>query len=150
MKVALLLAALVILAGSFQISRPGYSVDEEFTEFAVRGIQAHGLPLLPSGLLYDRGLAYSYASVVINGRLVSLICGALSVVLAFVLVRRVAHNLSAIAAAVLVATSVPFWATATTARFYAPFLLDLSGAPDLPDASARTGFRCSSSQRSRG
>ena len=25
-------------------------------------------------------------------------------------------------AALLVATSIPFWATATTARFYAPFL----------------------------
>jgi hypothetical protein len=122
-KVALLLAALVILAGSFPISRPGYSVDEEFTEFAVRGIQAYGLPLLPSRLLYDRGLAYSYASVVINGRVVSLICGALSVLVAFILVRRVADTTSAIAGAALVATSVPFWATATTARFYAPFLL---------------------------
>ena len=39
------------------LRRPGYSPDEEFTQFAVRGIRAHGLPLLPSGLLYDRGLA---------------------------------------------------------------------------------------------
>jgi hypothetical protein len=122
-RLAIGLAALVVLAGSLQIARPGYSVDEEFTEFAVRGIQAHGLPLLPSGLLYDRGLAYSYASVVINGRIVSLICAALSVLLAFILVRRVADTTSAIAGAALVATSVPFWATATTARFYAPFLL---------------------------
>lgn len=122
-RLAVCLAALVVITGAFEITRPGYSVDEEFTEFAVRGIREHGLPILPSGLLYDRGLAYSYASVVINGRIVSLICGALSAFLAFVLVRRVTHNLSAIAAAVLVATSVPFWATATTARFYAPFLL---------------------------
>ena len=92
---AALIAALVFLAGSLQISRPGYSVDEEFTEFAVRGIQAHGLPLLPSGLLYDRGLAYSYASTIINGRLVSLACAALSIVLAFALVRRHAGGMAA-------------------------------------------------------
>jgi hypothetical protein len=122
-RVAALLAALVIVAGSFQISRPGYSVDEEFTEFAVRGIQAHGLPLLPSGLLYDRGIAYSYAATVVNGRVVSLASAALSVLLVFVLVRRVTNATSALVAAVLVASSVPFWATATTARFYAPFLL---------------------------
>jgi hypothetical protein len=125
-KAAAGLAALIVLvlvAGSFEIGRPGYSVDEEFTEFAVRGILAHGIPLLPSGLLYDRGLAYSYAAALINGRIVSLICAALSVLLAFVLVRRVANGASAIAASALLAASVPFWATATTARFYAPFLL---------------------------
>ncbi len=123
MRVVALLAALVLIAGTFEITRPGYSVDEEFTEFAVRGIQTHGLPLLPSGLLYDRGLAYSYASALVSGRVVSLVSAALSVSLAFILVRRVADVRSAIAGAALVATSVPFWATATTARFYAPFLL---------------------------
>ena len=50
-------AALLLVAGAFQLTRAGYSVDEEFTVFAVRGIQAEGLPLLPSKLLYDRGLA---------------------------------------------------------------------------------------------
>ena len=123
MKPALLLAALVVIAGSFEIARPGYSVDEEFTEFAVRGIRAHGLPLLPSGLLYDRGLAYSYASAIVSGRVVSLVSAAASIVLVFALVRRVAGSVPALGAAVLVATSVPFWATATTARFYASFLL---------------------------
>ena len=59
---AALVAVLVFAAGSLQLSRAGYSVDEEFTFFAVRGIEAHGVPTLPSGLLYDRGLAYSYAS----------------------------------------------------------------------------------------
>ena len=118
-----LAAALVLVIGSFEIGRPGYSVDEEFTEFAVRGIRAHGLPILPSGLLYDRGLAYSYASVIASGRVVSLMCGALLVVLTFVVVRRHVAAPPAWLAALLVATSVPFWATATTARFYAPFLL---------------------------
>ena len=116
------LAALVLLAGSFQISRPGYSVDEEFTEFAVRGIHAHGLPLLPSGLLYDRGLAYSYASAIVDGRVISLVCAALALVLAFALVRRHVDGTTAAIASLLAASSVPFWAAATTARFYAPFL----------------------------
>ena len=70
MRLVALVAALVVVAGSFQIGRPGYSVDEEFTAFAVRGIHAHGVPLLPSGLLYDRGLAYSYASAIVDGRIV--------------------------------------------------------------------------------
>ena len=126
--VALVLALLVILAGSFQITRPGYSVDEEFTEFAVRGIQAHGVPLLPSGLLYDRGLAYSYASALVDGRVVSLVSSALAVVLTFVLVQRHSNQAVGTLACVLVATSVPFWATATTARFYAPFLATLLAA----------------------
>ena len=122
MRLAALVAALVLAVGSFQIGRPGYSVDEEFTEFAVRGIHAHGVPRLPSGLLYDRGLAYSYASALIDGRVVSLICSALIVLLTFVLVRRHTNTTAALLAAILVTTSVPFWATATTARFYAPFL----------------------------
>ena len=123
MRIAALVAALVVVIGSFEIGRPGYSVDEEFTEFAVRGIRARGLPILPSGLLYDRGLAYSYASAIANGRVVSLICAALIVLLTFVVVRRHVAAAAASLAAILVAASVPFWATATTARFYAPFLL---------------------------
>ena len=91
----------------------------------MRGILAHGIPLLPSGLLYDRGLAYSYASALINGRIVSLICASLIVVVTFVLVRRHVTGAAGALAALLVGTSVPFWATATTARFYAPFLLAL-------------------------
>lgn len=130
-KTAAALAAIVLIVGLFQLTRPGYSVDEEFTVFAVRGIQQHGLPILPSGLLYDRGIAYSYAAWLagaITGsalpayRAISLIAAALSVFLTFVLVRRVANETAAIAASMLVALSVPFWATATSARFYAPFL----------------------------
>ena len=122
MRLAAIVAALVVAVGSFQIGRPGYSVDEEFTEFAVRGIHAHGMPTLPSGLLYDRGLAYSYASALIDGRIVSLVCGAFVVLLAFTLVRRHVNPTAGLLAALLVATSTTFWATATTARFYAPFL----------------------------
>ncbi len=125
------LAVIVVIVGSLQLARPGYSVDEEFTVFAVRGIQQHGLPLLPSGLLYDRGIAYSYVSWLAGAvtgselpafRAVSVLSAALCVLLTFFLVRRVAGDTAAAVASLLVTVSVPFWATATSARFYAPFL----------------------------
>jgi hypothetical protein len=130
-RAAAALAAIVVIVGSLQLTRPGYSVDEEFTVFAVRGIQQHGLPLLPSGLLYDRGIAYSYASWLAGAlagselpafRAVSVFSAALCVLLTFFLVRRVAGDTAAAIASLLVTVSVPFWATATSARFYAPFL----------------------------
>ena len=125
------LAALLLVAGAFQLTRAGYSVDEEFTVFAVRGIQAEGLPILPSKLLYDRGLAYSYASGVAGAvsnselpayRALSLLSALASVLLVLTMVRRLATHRAALLAAALVAISLPFWATATTGRFYAPFL----------------------------
>ena len=126
-----LFAAAVIAAGSLQVARPGYSVDEEFTVFAVRGIATDGLPVLPSGLLYDRGVAYSYAAwfagAVVGSELpafraVSVLSAAACVLLTFFLVRRLAGDAAGVMASAFVAMSVPFWATATTARFYAPFL----------------------------
>lgn len=126
-----LLAAAVLVAGSRQLTRPGYSVDEEFTVFAVRGIHANGMPLLPSGLLYDRGIAYSYSSWlagVVTGselpayRAISLASALLIIWLTFKLISRHAGANAALLACLLVTTSVPFWATATSARFYAPFL----------------------------
>lgn len=127
MKIVLGLAAAVVAAGSLQLGRAGYSVDEEFTVFAIRGIRDHGLPLLPSGLLYDRGIAYSYAafltgSELVGPRLVSLLSAALSVWLTFTLIARVTNERAAVVASALVAVTIPFWATATSARFYAPFL----------------------------
>ncbi len=121
----------ILIVGAFQLTRAGYSVDEEFTVFAVRGIQVEGLPLLPSKLLYDRGLAYSYASWVAGAvsnselpayRALSLLSALASVLLVLTIVRRLATHRAARLAAALVAISLPFWATATTGRFYAPFL----------------------------
>ncbi len=125
------LAAIVLLAGASQLTRAGYSVDEEFTVFAVRGIQHGGLPHLPSALLYDRGLAYSYGSWLagwLTGaelpayRALSLLSALASLLLVFAIVRRHATDRAAVLAATLVSMSLPFWATATTGRFYAPFL----------------------------
>ena len=55
-------------------------------------------------------------------RAISLLAAAASVFLTFVLVRRVVNDSAALVAAIFVALSIPFWATATSARFYAPFL----------------------------
>lgn len=112
--------------------RAGYSPDEEFTLFAVRGIREHGLPLLPSGLLYDRGLLYSFASwaasltgldVLPASRLVSAGAGLAVLALVAIELRRVTTPAFAALATALVAVSIPFWVSATTARFYTPFLL---------------------------
>jgi hypothetical protein len=128
-----ILALVVVLIGAFQLSRPGYSVDEEFTIFAVRGISATGLPVLPSGLLYDRGLAYSYASWfasllpgddLVAARVLSLISVALTLILIFIFLnRQFASERFALLATIAAASSISFWAAATTARFYGPFLL---------------------------
>jgi len=131
-----LIAASILAGGASQLARAGYSVDEEFTVFAVRGIQEHGLPLLPSQLLYDRGLVYSYASWIagaVSGcelpayRALSLLSALASVWLVFALVRRLTTERAALLAATLVSISLPFWATATTGRFYAPFLASYLG-----------------------
>lgn len=120
-----------MLAGP-DLWRAGYSPDEEFTDFAVRGIVARGLPLLPSGLLYDRGLAYSYASWAVSlpgvgalpaGRLVSLTCAVLALAVAYRELRRMTSATTAAVAVAMAAASLPFWVSATTARFYGPFLL---------------------------
>ena len=131
------LAALVLLAGALQLARSGYSPDEEFTVFAVKGIEADGLPILPSGLTYDRGVAYSYAAWVARAatglelpayRALSLASAMASLFLIFALVRRVSSDAAGLLATLLVATSVPFWAVATTGRFYAPFFATYVGA----------------------
>lgn len=129
--VAAVVGLIAAIAVTPDLWRAGYSPDEEFTLFAVRGIQARHLPLLPSGLLYDRGLAYSYASAALAGlgldvlpagRLVSVASalGALGVIVTGL--RRVSTPGVAVGAAALAAVSVPFWVSATTARFYSPFL----------------------------
>ena len=101
--------------------------------FAVRGIEASAerLPLLPSGLLYDRGLAFSYASwaaAQFSGtelpayRALALLCAAVSLWSVCLVVSSAASEMAATLAVFLVAASLPFWAAATTGRFYAPLL----------------------------
>ncbi|MGH9385345.1 MAG: hypothetical protein ACRD2N_13775 [Vicinamibacterales bacterium] len=126
---AVMIAVLAI--GWPQLFRPGYSANEEFTVFAVRGIDTTRLPLLPSNLLYDRGLAYSYASWLAGAatgsalpsyRALALVSALAALVLVFTTVQRHGSIAAASIALLLVATSPPLWAAATSARFYAPFL----------------------------
>ena len=123
----------ILALGWPQLFRAGYSPDEEYTVFAVRGIEASAahLPLLPSDLLYDRGLAYSYASwaaAQFSGaelpsyRALALLSAAASVWLVWLVVSRSASTMAATLAVFLVAASLPFWAAATTGRFYTPLL----------------------------
>jgi hypothetical protein len=129
----------ILALGWSQLFRTGYSPDEEYTVFAVRGIEASAerLPLLPSGLLYDRGLAFSYASwaaAQFSGtelpvyRALALLCAVVSVWSVFLIVSSAASAMAATLAAFLVAASVPFWAAATTGRFYAPLLAVFTSA----------------------
>jgi hypothetical protein len=160
LRVIVALAAVVVGAGALSLCRPGYTPDEEYTLFAVRGISAHGVPLLPSGLLYDRGLAYSYLSwlaATLSGvelpafRALSLLSGAAVLVVGYMLIRTSVSAAAGVAAALLVAMSVPFWAAITTGRFYAPFLLTCVAilavvsrlrSPETPGASARQARTC--------
>ena len=123
---------IVLVLAAWQLPRAGYSTDEEFTLFAVQGIQSSGLPLLPSRLLYDRGVAYSYAAWLGGAvatpslptyRAVACISALAALAVLFSLVRTVASANAAWLAVALTAVSLPFLAVATTARFYAPFLL---------------------------
>ena len=134
---ALLVAVLAL--GWSQLFRTGYSPDEEYTVVAVRGIEesAERLPLLPSGLLYDRGLAFSYASwaaAQFSGtelpayRALALVCAVLSVWSVWLVVSSAASGMAGTLAVFLVAVSVPFWAAATTGRFYAPLLAVFTSA----------------------
>ena len=126
------LVAGVLAVGAGALGRPGYTPDEEYTLFAVRGIAAHGLPLLPSGLLYDRGLLYSYASWLAGAltgldlpafRALSLLCAATTLAVIHHALRRHVSAAAAAVATAMAAAALPFWAAATSGRFYAPFLL---------------------------
>jgi Dolichyl-phosphate-mannose-protein mannosyltransferase len=154
----LVLAAVIAAIAAPSLFRAGYTPDEEFTLFAVRGIHAHGLPLLPSGLLYDRGLLYSYLSwlaATLTGvelpafRALSLVSAASALALGYVLVRRLVSRPAGTVAALLVAASLPFWAAATTGRFYAPFLLTCVGVlvlvarlVETEETESRVGLLC--------
>ena len=123
--------ALLVAAASLSLARPGFSSDEEITAVVVRGIGGTGLPTLPSGMLYLRGLPYSYAawlggalfghSLVVY-RSVSLLFAGLAVLSMYLLVRRVASRRAAAIAAILLASSPLFITASVSARFYTAFV----------------------------
>lgn len=70
--------------------------DEFATLLAMDMIRQKGLPILPSGLFYDHGLLYSYIAALASmlgdpllwGRIVSLACGLLTIILTYRLGKR--------------------------------------------------------------
>ena len=82
----------------------------------MRGIESSGLPLLPSRLLYDRGVAYSYAAWLGGAmvtpslptyRAVGYIAAVAALVALFSLVRMVASSNAAWLAVALTCVSLP-------------------------------------------
>jgi len=121
------IAAAVTICSAY-VDRPGYGPDEEITWFAVEGIKAHGVPILPSGLAYFRGPGYSYLAW-----LTDLVSGAqfeayrwlgvvslAAVIIATALLARSLFDRGAVAAW-LVALAPVAVASGAYARFYMPF-----------------------------
>ena len=121
----------VVALSLTEVGRAGYTPDEELTHFAVAGISRDGVPRMPSGVLYERGLPYSYlarmASAFSGGNLtsyraVSLFWICVVLVLAYVVASAMRGARAVIAAAALTASSVWILLAAQWARFYAMFL----------------------------
>jgi hypothetical protein len=145
---AIVLLAFAAVAAS-GIGRAGYSIDEEYTLFGVRGIAAHGVPILPSGALYDRGLPFTYAawlSGVLFGhgfaayRLPSLVSALVAIVLAYRLA-RMAQDSAGLALISTAAVAAMPWTifSAQWARFYATFIAVMLASALLFLRYLRTG-----------
>ena len=111
-----------------ELAREGRSPDEELTVLAVDGIVSVGIPRLPAGTFYDRGLLYSYAAwatgrVLGDGlpsyRVPSLIGGACVVALTAFLALRM--GASALFGALLAAGATWLIVASSWARFYSLF-----------------------------
>lgn len=123
-------AAIAVAAaiGAALVDRPGYGPDEEITWFAVEGIKAHGAPILPSGLAYFRGPAYSYlawlSGLVSGGGFEAYrwlgVLSAAAVIIATALLARSLFD-RGVVAAWLVALAPVTAASGAYARFYMPF-----------------------------
>jgi hypothetical protein len=139
----------LFFAASFTIGRHGFSPDEEITALVVRGIAETGAPVLPSGMVYLRGLPYSYAAWLTGSlvghdlvayRATSLVFALLAVVLIFLVTRAVSTPAAGVVAALVFAASPLLVSAAVFARFYAAFVaaallalwLLVRRQPDMP------------------
>ena len=123
--------AFLVLAAGLNIDRPGFSSDEEITSLTVGGVAATGLPVLPSGIVYLRGVLYTYAAW-LGGHVlgqslqvyrgVSLLFAILAVLLMFCVARQVTSATTAVWAALFLATYQSHIAAAVFARFYSAFV----------------------------
>src|SRR5436190_2123730 len=135
--VAAALVALTVAAGYVRLAglpsvEGGMGRDSTRLALAARGILEHGLPLLPGGLVYTRGLLPAYleaAAFALVGpsdqaaRLPSLLEGALLVPAVYALARGLGGPGVALAAAALVAFSPQLVVKSREAWLYPSFLL---------------------------
>lgn len=127
---ALPITILCLLAFSV-LSREGYSPDEEITAATVKSIDEAGLPLLPSGVLYNRGFPFPYLAWIVGKllddrvesyRLASLLCALVGIVAAFRLGYRLGGLGQAALLSVLLATFPAYVAMSVFARHYSALL----------------------------
>lgn len=136
-KVISTLLLLILLAFGFFL-RAKYMleaslyVDEYTTIFAAQKIIAHGYPRFPSGVIYSRGLLFSYLDALpiyllgfssVSARLPSVVASTLTILLIFFLGRRLfSRNVGLIVAALLaLSPEVIIWGG--RARMYSLLLL---------------------------
>jgi hypothetical protein len=136
-----------------ELGRAGRSPDEDLTVLAVAAISSEGTPRMPSGMFYDRGLAYSYAAWgagrflgdgLTSYRLPSLVGGCCVVGLAALLARRLGG--SALLAGLLCAGATWLIVASSWARFYGLFAASCLAttlvilAPGAPPRFRELGF----------
>jgi hypothetical protein len=124
------LAALALLFRLPWLWRLGLHGDEDISTLAAEGIAASGLPLLPSGHLYGRGLLFHYlaAPLTLLGqdwlpRLVSVTASCAAAAVLFLLVRRLVDRRVAVVASALFAVSLLEIHLARQVRMYALYQL---------------------------
>src|SRR5262245_4165147 len=128
------ISILLIAGGALRfihLFQSGFVPDEEITWFAAHGIKERSLPVLPSGIIYDRGIPYSYLAwfaglffgqTIASYRIVSFISGFAAILVSFLLGRKIVNDRVGFMVAAFVAFAP--WAILISewARFYSLFL----------------------------
>jgi 4-amino-4-deoxy-L-arabinose transferase-like glycosyltransferase len=131
----LLLLACFVRAAGLPVVQGTMGRDEARLALAAQGILQHGLPILPDGFLYTRGLLPAYlnaASITVFGatdqaaRLSDLLFSTLLVAAVYRLGRLAGGHRPAVIAAAIVAFSPPLVLQAREAWLYSSFLLWLT------------------------
>jgi 4-amino-4-deoxy-L-arabinose transferase-like glycosyltransferase len=134
---------LILIGGVLRLIDLGtlsFRWDEDLTSLAVKAIAAQGVPELPSGMMYVRGLAFLYlltGSALLFGfsewalRLPAALFGIAMIPLAFVFGKRLFGSAVGLTLAALITFSAWDVEFSRYARMYAPFslfyLLTLAG-----------------------
>ncbi|MCB0057758.1 MAG: glycosyltransferase family 39 protein [Caldilineaceae bacterium] len=132
----ILIAILFVGVGAWwrllYIQQVGLHVDEYVSLYAATRILDGGLPILPSGMFYGRGLLTSYLAAgamalgginAVIGRLPSVVMGALGIVVIFAMGRSEWNARVGLLAAVALALLAEAIDAAGRVRFYAQFML---------------------------